>query len=193
VAGRDTVVLATKATIPNPSSRKYVVYDRVAVYDIAGVPKDRRFYLSLKKFKDSTRATIAEIQSARDVFAIRLAEMYLVAAEAAFKLGDNVTATARINTLRTRAALPGKTASMQVTAAKINLDFILDERARELAGEQLRWFDLKRTNTLETRIKAMNPDASQYFQPFNTLRPIPQSQIDAVSNKDEFKQNPGYQ
>jgi hypothetical protein len=39
----------------------------------------------------------------------------------------------------------------------------------------------------------MNPDASKFYQPYHALRPIPQSQLDAVSNKDVFKQNPGYQ
>jgi hypothetical protein len=80
-----------------------------------------------------------------------------------------------------------------VLPTQINIDFILDERARELAGEQLRWFDLKRTGKLLSRIQTMNPDASPYVQPFDLVRPIPQTQIDAVTNKDVFKQNPGYQ
>jgi hypothetical protein len=82
---------------------------------------------------------------------------------------------------------------MQVIGSQITLDFILDERARELAGEQLRWFDLKRTNKLSDRIKAMNPDAAQYVKDFQVVRPIPQTQIDAVTNKSEFTQNIGYQ
>ena len=82
---------------------------------------------------------------------------------------------------------------MQITPAQVSLDFILDERARELAGEQLRWFDLKRTNTLQSRIKALNPDAAKYIQDFHIVRPIPQTQIDAVSNKSIFTQNVGYQ
>ena len=193
VVGKDTAILASKATIANAASKKYTVYDRAAIYDATGVPKDRTHGVSLKKFKDSTRTTIAEVQSARDVFAIRLAEMFLIAAEAAFKNGDNVTAATNINRIRSRAALPGKTASMQITPAQVSLDFILDERARELAGEQLRWFDLKRTNTLQSRIKALNPDAAKYIQDFHIVRPIPQTQIDAVSNKSIFTQNVGYQ
>jgi starch-binding outer membrane protein, SusD/RagB family len=147
----------------------------------------------LKKFKDSTRATANEAQSARDAFVMRLAEMYLIAAEAEFNIGKLDSSAYYLNVVRTRAALPGRTANMQVTAAQITMDFILDERARELAGEQLRWFDLKRTGKLVDRVKRLNPDAAPYIQPYHMLRPIPQSQIDAVSNKDQFKQNDGYQ
>ena len=43
------------------------------------------------------------------------------------------------------------------------------------------------------RTEALNPGAAQYIQPFHVLRPIPQGQIDAVSNKEEFDQNEGYQ
>jgi hypothetical protein len=39
----------------------------------------------------------------------------------------------------------------------------------------------------------MNPDAALYIKDYHTVRPIPQSQIDAVINKDEFKQNDQYQ
>lgn len=134
-----------------------------------------------------------EAQSARDVFVIRLAEMYLIAAEAQMKLGNTQAAADNINILRTRAAKPGRVATMQVLPAQITLDFILDERARELCGEQLRWYDLKRTGKLVERIKAYNPDNAVSIQPFHVLRPIPQTQIDAVTNKDVFKQNPGYQ
>jgi hypothetical protein len=46
---------------------------------------------------------------------------------------------------------------------------------------------------MESRIKSMNPDAAKFFQSYHLLRPIPQTQIDAVTNKEVFKQNPGYQ
>ncbi len=191
----DTAAFATKAIIPAAvmASKKYTTYDQSKTYAATGIPVQRKFYVSLKKFKDSTRASIAEAQSARDAYVIRLAEMYLIAAEAEVNIGKTDSAAYYVNIIRTRAALPGKVAQMQVTPGQMNLDFILDERARELAGEQLRWFDLKRTGKLVDRIKTMNPDAAIYVQPFHTVRPIPQSQIDAVTNKSAFPQNQGYQ
>ena len=109
------------------------------------------------------------------------------------KMGNTASAVTYINALRTRAAKPGRVAAMQITAANITLEFILDERARELAGEQLRWFDLKRTGKLLTRIQAYSPNNAIHLKSFHLLRPIPQTQIDAVTNRDEFKQNEGYQ
>lgn len=95
--------------------------------------------------------------------------------------------------LLTRAAKPGKFAAMQIKPARLNIDFILDERVRELAGEQMRWFDIKRTGKLVERIKAHSPDNAVKEQTFQVLRPIPQTQLDAVVKQDEFKQNAGYQ
>jgi len=190
----DTAAYAAKTTIPAAvmNSKKYTTYDLSKVYGANGVPIQRRFYVSLKKFKDSTRTSIAEAQSARDAFVIRLAEMYLIAAEAELNIGKSDSAAYYLNVIRTRAALPGRTANMQVTPAQVTLDFILDERAREFAGEQLRWFDLKRTGKLVDRVKALNPDAVPYIKATHVVRPIPQGQIDAISNKDEFRQNDGY-
>ena len=190
----DTAAYTAKTTIPASvmNSKKYTTYDVSKTYGSNGVPSQRKFYPSLKKFKDSTRTSVAEAQSARDVFVIRLAEMYMIAAEAEMNIGKLDSAAYYINVVRTRAALPGKVADMQITAGQVTLDFILDERAREFAGEQLRWFDLKRTGKLESRIGTLNPDAKGFIKPFHLVRPIPQSQIDAVSNKDTFKQNPFY-
>ena len=191
----DTAAYTAKKTIPaaEMNGKKYTTYDLSKVYGTNGAPIQRRFYVSLKKFKDSTRASFNEAQSARDAFVMRLAEMYMIAAESEFKIGKLDSAAYYLNIVRTRAALPGRVANMQVLPTQVTLDFILDERAREFAGEQLRWFDLKRTGKLVERVKAMNPDATSFIQPFHAVRPIPQTQIDAVTNKDEFKQNPGYQ
>jgi starch-binding outer membrane protein, SusD/RagB family len=195
----DTAVIATRTTyagLPSKvgnSTSGYVVYNRDAIYNADGSVKNMLVYPTLVKHLDPTRASYNEAQSARDVFVIRFAELYLIAAEAAMKLNDNTTAANYINVIRTRAAKPGREAEMQITAADVTLDFILDERAREFAGEQMRWFDLKRTGKLVDRIKALNPDAAPNVQAYHNLRPIPQSQLDAVTNKDEFTQNEGYQ
>jgi starch-binding outer membrane protein, SusD/RagB family len=191
----DTAVYATVKEVPDAieATKKYQIFDRSKTYNPDGSIKNNNNFEQLSKFMDPTRASFNEAQSARDVFVIRLAEMYLIAAEAEMNLGNLSNAADYINVLRTRAAKPGRQAEMQVTASDINLDFILDERARELAGEQLRWFDLKRTGKLIERVKAYNPDNAVNIQSHHILRPIPQQQIDAVTNKAEFTQNEGYQ
>lgn len=191
----DTAIFATKYEISDAVdvTKKYLIVDESKMFKADGTINGNSLYVALSKFMDPTRATIAEVQSARDAFVIRLAEMYLIAAEAEFKLGDLDAAAGFINAVRTRAALPGKVADMQIEAGDVTLDFILDERAREFAGEQLRWFDLKRTGKLVERVTAHNPVAAAFVQEFHNIRPIPQKQIDAVTNKTEFSQNPGYQ
>jgi hypothetical protein len=189
----DTVAYCPKGTIPvAQQSTKYTTYDYAKVYTASGAPLQNKFYISLTKFSDPTRSSVAEAQSARDVFVIRLAEMYMIAAESKFNLNSLDSAAYYINQVRSRAAVTGRTAQMQITPAQVTLDFILDERAREFAGEQIRWFDLKRTGKLISRINTMNPDAAKYVQPYHLLRPIPQTQLDAVTNKTVFTQNPGY-
>ncbi|MBB6270782.1 hypothetical protein HDF26_001209 [Pedobacter cryoconitis] len=187
----DTAIFATKKVFA-PAGKLYKIFDRNAVYSTDGTVKDQLHYVSLIKFADPTRTSINEAQSARDVFVIRFSEMYLIAAEAELNLGNTVAAATYLNVVRTRAAKAGKVADMQVSSAQVTLDFILDERAREFAGEQIRWFDLKRSGKLLERVKAYNPNAATIHD-FNLVRPIPRSQIDAVSNAAEFKQNPGYQ
>lgn len=78
---------------------------------------------------------------------------------------------------------------MGVTAADLNIDFILDERSRELAGEQMRWFDLVRTGKLMERVKKYNAAGALGIQSFHVLRPIPTQQLHAAPG---FQQKPGY-
>lgn len=74
------------------------------------------------------------------------------------------------------------------------MNFSMDERAREFAGDQMRWFDLRRTGTFVERMKkyAGNQMARNNVDQHFAVRPIPQAQIDFIENKDEFSQNPGY-
>jgi hypothetical protein len=171
------------------------------VYNLDGTPKLNNLFVAVKKFIDPTK-TIApatqttDARSARDAFVFRLADILLIAAEAKLRLGDPATAAGLINKVRRRAAggtFPFETPGvMDINPADVTLDFILDERARELAGEQWRWMDLKRTGKLVSRVQTDNPQAAPNIQSYHLVRPIPQSQIDAVTNKDEFKQNQGY-
>jgi starch-binding outer membrane protein, SusD/RagB family len=190
----DTAVYISKNEVPaqKRTDKKYRIYDISDVYQANGTPKNRFQYISLTKHDDPTRPNANEDQSSRDVFLIRLAEMYLIVAEAELKLNNLGVAAEYLNKVRERAALPGRQNEMQVQPGEITLDFILDERAREFAGEQMRWFDLKRTGKLVERVKKYNPDAAPHIQPYHVLRPIPQAQMDAVTNKLDFGQNDGY-
>jgi hypothetical protein len=125
--------------------------------------------------------------------------VYLLRAEANNLAGRPADAIADINVLRQRAAKPGQVNTLsaaELTAfAASPLDVLLDERERELAAEELRWWTLARqgANVFLARIKAYNPTAVANVQAFHLLRPIPQTQIDRTEGgKDAFPQNPGY-
>jgi len=152
----------------------------------------RRRFPAVKKFLDPLRTSINATDGRRDFFVFRLAELYLIAGEAAWRQNKNAEAAQYINVVRSRAALDGKEAQMQITAADVNLNFILDERARELVGELDRWYDLKRTGTLLERVKKYNLDAAPNIKEMHLVRPIPQTQIDRVTNPGDFLQNSGY-
>jgi len=125
----------------------------------------------------------------KDFIMMRLGETYLLLAEAQFKQGKTADAATSINVLRTRANAP------QVTAAQMTLDFILDERARELIGEENRRQTLMRTGTLVDRATRLNSNDAVHpttgLAAKNLLLPIPLSEIQL--NKDAvLEQNPGY-
>ncbi len=156
-----------------------------------------KLYPSLRKFEDSQRPD-NQAAGVRDFPMMRLAETYLIAAEALMMSGKAEEAAQYITTLRQRSARVGATPeeteqhlqAMVVSPTELDIDFILDERARELIGEMFRWFDLTRTGKLVERVKAHNPYAAPNIQAHHVLRPIPQDQIDRTSS--EFEQNEGY-
>lgn len=152
----------------------------------------RRQFPMLKKYLDPLRTSVNATDGRRDFLVLRLAEMYLIAGEAAWRLGDNVRAADYVNVVRTRAALPGKAAAMQLAAADMNLEFFLDERGRELIGEMQRWYDLKRSGKFIERLMKYNLDAAKNVKSTHIVRPIPQTQIDRVTNPGDFLQNTGY-
>jgi starch-binding outer membrane protein, SusD/RagB family len=146
---------------------------------------------TLQKFFDTKRPDKTYESGSRDYFVFRLADVYLMLAEAQLKAGNVSEATKAINVVRNRAGWAGKKDAMLITDKDMTFDFLVEERARELAGEQTRWMDLKRWGNLVERVKKYNPQAAVNVADKHNLRPIPQTQIDR-SAAGVFAQNPGY-
>jgi hypothetical protein len=172
----------------------YNAYDVTNLYNADFSPKDKQVHFSLKKHMDPTRGSASETNTAKDFVMIRLAEMYLIVVEADFKINGptGADAVSYLNQLRAKRALPTAAPAFTAVASIPDIDFILDERARELCGEQLRWLDLKRTGKLLERVRAHNHDAAANIKDYHVLRPIPQDQIGRIDNPADFPQNPGY-
>ncbi len=152
-----------------------------------------RIYPTLSKFLDPKRIALQEERGSRDFLAFRIADAYLMAAEGLLMNGRKEEALPYINAVRVRAAKEGAGEAMRITADQLDIDFLLDERARELLGEYTRWFDLARTDKLLERVKKFNPEGASDIRDFHMLRPIPQTQIDRTEGGIQaFPQNPGY-
>lgn len=155
----------------------------------------RAIFPTMMKFLDRTRA-IPNDNTDRSYIIFRLGETYLLAAEAAFKLGDNQGAAKYINVVRERARNKQtcEAGALDITAADVTLDFILEERTRELLAEHCRWADLARTGTLIDRVRKYD-DGKAYQnirEEKHWLRPIPQQMIDRVTTGEPYPQNPGW-
>jgi hypothetical protein len=120
----------------------------------------------------------------KDIIIMRLGETYLLKAEAQFKQGKLPEAAITINILRSRAnATP-------ISGSDVTLDFILDERARELLAEENRRMTLMRTGQLVNRVVGRGQKITG-ISANNLLLPIPQTEINL--NKDAvLDQNTGY-
>jgi starch-binding outer membrane protein, SusD/RagB family len=153
---------------------------------------------TMNKYLDPTRTSTNQEEGQRDHPIFRLANTYLMLAEALIRDGQVNEGLVWLNKVRTRAAKPGQEAAMQVTAADLAtsasgpepIEFILDERARELTGETTRWFDLKRTGRLVSRVKKWNTAGGPNIQEFHNLRPLPNVEI--LNSTGTMQQNPGY-
>lgn len=159
---------------------------------------NERLFPTIAKFFDPRRPAIQHEQGSRDWFVMRLADAYLLRAEARHNSGNNAGAAEDINVVRTRAAKPGKVAEMQITAGDVTIDRILLERAFEMDAEQMRWFDLARTGKLVERVTLYNAQAhvggtlagAANIKDFHIHRPIPQAQSDRTLGG--YPQNEGY-
>ena len=179
--------------------------------------QDLQHYPNLIKHMAPNRPSVSEKASSREWVRMRLGETYLIAAEAAGRKGDYDLAAQYLNVIRERAAWhEGETKAPQyytieggqndthstfdeieVSADQLQntdfVEFMLDERGRELLGEICRWEDLVRTEKFYEWVKRFNPDATG-LKEYHKLRPIPQTHIDRLNPAGEIseEQNEGY-
>ncbi len=107
-----------------------------------------------------------------DQMYLRLADTYLLMAEAQLMANGPEAALPYINAIRERSnATPA-------TAGEIDLDYILDERSRELVTEEYRRQTLVRTGTFYERTKLYNPLAAENIEPYHQWYPLPLAEID---------------
>lgn len=121
----------------------------------------------------------------RDRYIIRLAETYLLRAEAYLGNNNTIKAAEDINVVRSRAN------ASDINSADVDLDYILDERLRELYFEELRLLTLTRLGKLVERTLKYNPSVGNTFFEHNDLWPIPYDDIEK-NIEAVLEQNPGY-
>jgi len=168
----------------NPESE---YFGQEVVFDASRLDSMVQYYPMLTKIEGTAEQYEGASygRSFKDVYLMRLAETYLLRAEAYFLMGDAGNAAADINKVRERAhAAP-------IEAGEVDLDFILDERARELVIEENRRLTLNRMGKLIERTKKYNPQSGSSIKEYHQLFPIPLSTIDANIDK-LLPQNPGY-
>ncbi|RZK41903.1 MAG: RagB/SusD family nutrient uptake outer membrane protein [Pedobacter sp.] len=119
-----------------------------------------------------------------DQYMFRLAETYLLRAEAYLGLNQLANAATDINIVRSRSN------ASNVAAANVNIDYILDERMRELGSEEKRRITLMRLGLVFDRVKRFNPYYTDILPTYN-LWPIPATEIER-NNGQKLDQNPGY-
>ena len=120
-----------------------------------------------------------------DQYMSRLAETYLLRAEAYLGLNNTALAATDINTVRSRSN------ASPVLPANVNIDYILDERLRELGIEEKRMLTLMRLGKWVDRTRKCNPFYGGQMQDYYNLWPIPVTEIEK-NNKTVLEQNPGY-
>lgn len=202
-APSDTVVYRPLRIVSTSEATNYMkrgIYvdglDFIYDMNVAGHPpkgirasNNRKYCNTLTKFLDRNRTAPKMENGGKEIQIFRLAEFYLIGAECAFRLSGATAAVPYIDNLRARARRT--VGSLPVLASDINLDYLLDERTRELGGELNRWFDIKRTHAW-SRILKYNPDCSYFDVSYCTVRPIPISELQGISNPKDFIQNPGW-
>ncbi len=168
--------------------------------------EDLNSFGSVKKYDDPKSDQLTKSNDYRDIVVFHVSDMYLVAAEAYLMADQKDKSLEKLNKVRERAGVadvssfasytPQYTTTSSYTFKDI--DLILDERARELYGEQQRWVDLRRTKQLvryNVEFNGYITSASQMANAkgeYKWLRPIPANEISSNEGISTENQNPGY-
>ena len=120
-----------------------------------------------------------------DLIYLRLAETYLLKAEAQLALNDKSGAAITLNIIRARSN------ASPITEADVDIDFILDERSRELLAEEQRRCTLLRTGKWLERVRKYNRNGGETVRDIDILFAIPQDVIDA-NLTSPMVNNPGH-
>ena len=195
----DTLLIRSLDPLPQEVVKSYtdrgIVVDEITdLYDTnTGLPtiNGRSCHHTMTKFLDPSRDEAKREEGFKDVILLRLGEVYITLAEAYVRTGQTEKAATTITELRRRALLPGHENELKVTATDMDMDFILEEGARELGCELNRWYMLKRSGKLVEWVKEHNPDIS-LIKDYHIYRPLPQDALYEVTNLDVFVQNNGY-
>ncbi len=187
----------------NPTNQyngKYVIADNLPIVRNNADDTSRFFYPILTKAENPGKApsefwdpvqtipgklVTSPKRTYRKHYQIRLAETYLLRAEAYLGSGNNVLAAQDINVVRRRANAP------DVQPSEVNIDYILDERMRELSFEELRLVTLARLGKMVERTKRINPVVGVTIKDHQNVWAIPQSEIQK-NVEATLEQNPGY-
>lgn len=162
----------------------------------ATAPKEVATYGTNKVFLNKLRGQNDNLRNVTIVPIIRLSEVYLTAAECAFRNNDKTKAVEYLNDLVKNRTT---TEASLATVDNITLERILIERRKELIGEGQRYFDALRNNETITRYtseadkgwhKTLSKEAQSFDRDyFKAIAAIPQAEINANPN---IKQNTGY-
>ncbi len=180
--GRNEFDPASSMTAAHPAGDKRLPINVVPAttnVNVGGNPFTLRTGTTQKFYRTSTRDDAFNV--------VRYAEVALTIAEAAAQTGDLTTATTQLNIIRSRAGLAPTTA---ITAADLVTDILLQRRL-ELAYEGHYWFDLRRTNNVQSKLGSSNPTTpNAYNQVFRNLFPIPLREVTLTNGL--ISQNPGF-
>ncbi|MCX2680974.1 RagB/SusD family nutrient uptake outer membrane protein [Galbibacter sp. EGI 63066] len=167
----------TRQTLSDYTLNAFEAGDQRRANWIDSITVDENTYYYPYKYKVQSGATLTEYS-----MVLRLAEQYLIRAEARTQQNNLFGAQADLNIIRERAGLPDTDANTQATL----LEAIEHERRVEFFTEWgHRWLDLKRTGRADKILGNIKPN----WQSSAVLFPIPQAEIDKNSN---LTQNPGY-